>query len=514
MHQIPHESREILSGSVFSRAEFVAKLVKNSIVHDARHVRVFLKPQLAFTVQDDGRGEQEIHKLGLRRFGQTLANLCAVSIVTIKTCGRVLTVEGESRVVEEGNKDDSTPSAGLSVSSTALFYNIPVKRKWALQQKDYDNTVLALWTLATLHPQVEITLVSQTRTQMVISATNSVSDRCQNMLEYYGNVSRAVQLTSGCSDLSITGAIARKSSSRSSKRRIQLLFYNHKQITMKRIQKQLAGYNYVLSVESDASEGLSKEIEVDEMVSEFLDCPGTQLEPSGTQQAQKRKHRGEVESDGSEGSGYNPAGDSAYDSDGLDGSPESSVKLTRFNDFSFVAQLNRKFILILAQMDTPVLVCVDQHAAHERILADNYAKKLAQEAALGTAPSAEIVPLFLSLDVKKALFFKPQLEAWGFEFEGGYVSRVPALAVNMDPRDLDEALTEYMEMLESRAVSQTAVPPFLQTLIAALACRNAIKFGDELTNHECQRLVGDLLRCTLPFQCAHGRPSMVPLALV
>ncbi len=43
------------------------------------------------------------------------------------------------------------------------------------------------------------------------------------------------------------------------------------------------------------------------------------------------------------------------------------------------------------------------------------------------------------------------------------------------------------------------------------ACRSAIMFGDELSLEECTRLVRDLARCAHPFQCAHGRPSIVPL---
>lgn len=39
----------------------------------------------------------------------------------------------------------------------------------------------------------------------------------------------------------------------------------------------------------------------------------------------------------------------------------------------------------------------------------------------------------------------------------------------------------------------------------------AIMFNDVLTNTECQELVSRLAKCVLPFQCAHGRPSMAPL---
>ena len=39
----------------------------------------------------------------------------------------------------------------------------------------------------------------------------------------------------------------------------------------------------------------------------------------------------------------------------------------------------------------------------------------------------------------------------------------------------------------------------------------AIKFGDSLTLRECEALIRDLSRCDLPFQCAHGRPSVMPV---
>ncbi|XP_022251975.1 DNA mismatch repair protein Mlh3-like [Limulus polyphemus] len=39
----------------------------------------------------------------------------------------------------------------------------------------------------------------------------------------------------------------------------------------------------------------------------------------------------------------------------------------------------------------------------------------------------------------------------------------------------------------------------------------AVKFGDELDSTECTHLIKSLAYCKLPFQCAHGRPSLTPL---
>jgi DNA mismatch repair protein MLH3 len=36
-------------------------------------------------------------------------------------------------------------------------------------------------------------------------------------------------------------------------------------------------------------------------------------------------------------------------------------------------------------------------------------------------------------------------------------------------------------------------------------------FNDPLSRVQCEEMVAGLARCAFPFQCAHGRPSVVPL---
>ncbi|KAI1445798.1 hypothetical protein F5Y02DRAFT_385369 [Annulohypoxylon stygium] len=54
-------------------------------------------------------------------------------------------------------------------------------------------------------------------------------------------------------------------------------------------------------------------------------------------------------------------------------------------------------------------------------------------------------------------------------------------------------------------------PDGILEMINSRACRSSIMFNDILSHEECVDLVKRLANCTLPFQCAHGRPSMVPL---
>lgn len=39
-------------------------------------------------------------------------------------------------------------------------------------------------------------------------------------------------------------------------------------------------------------------------------------------------------------------------------------------------------------------------------------------------------------------------------------------------------------------------------------------FNDELTLGQCKQVIQNLGQCVFPFQCAHGRPSIVPLTVV
>lgn len=54
-------------------------------------------------------------------------------------------------------------------------------------------------------------------------------------------------------------------------------------------------------------------------------------------------------------------------------------------------------------------------------------------------------------------------------------------------------------------------PRGLIDMLNSRACRSAIMFNDPLDLAQCEELVATLARCAFPFQCAHGRPSMVPL---
>uniref|UniRef100_A0A8C6WL67 MutL homolog 3 (E. coli) n=1 Tax=Neogobius melanostomus TaxID=47308 RepID=A0A8C6WL67_9GOBI len=76
---------------------------------------------------------------------------------------------------------------------------------------------------------------------------------------------------------------------------------------------------------------------------------------------------------------------------------------------------------------------------------------------------------------------------------------------------VEEYLREQIELLRSAGRLRATMPLTVQKVLASFACHGAIKFNDNLNKDECFSLVASLSACQLPFQCAHGRPSIAPL---
>ena len=55
------------------------------------------------------------------------------------------------------------------------------------------------------------------------------------------------------------------------------------------------------------------------------------------------------------------------------------------------------------------------------------------------------------------------------------------------------------------------IPKAVKRILASRSCKAAIKFGDKLLPDDMKKLLRDLSQCKLPYQCAHGRPTLFPV---
>uniref|UniRef100_A0A3P8XPR2 DNA mismatch repair protein Mlh3 n=1 Tax=Esox lucius TaxID=8010 RepID=A0A3P8XPR2_ESOLU len=209
-----------------------------------------------------------------------------------------------------------------------------------------------------------------------------------------------------------------------------------------------------------------------------------------------------------------------------------------------IHQVDKKFLacLINTQDHEPaacgnLLVLVDQHAAHERVrleklVADSYEDDSEAVGGRLLCSSTVTPPLEVSVTEDELRLLRSCQTFWralGLKMQFSQteplvlVRKVPMCFTEKESNELrrgrqsvikgivGEYLQEQIESLRSTGRVKGTLPLTVHKVLASIACHGAVKFNDRLSKEECCSLVGCLSLCQLPFQCAHGRPSIAPL---
>lgn len=158
------------------------------------------------------------------------------------------------------------------------------------------------------------------------------------------------------------------------------------------------------------------------------------------------------------------------------------------------------------------LYLVDQHAAHERILFEQF---MAEAATLDTMSQHTLTPVTIELSMEAVALIEEHqenLSRLGFVLEpfGGQTVRVravPAILAGGDPEDAVKIVLEDLEV-GARAGQKT-----LEDQIALRVCkRAAVKAGQVLSMSEMQSIIRQLERSHSPHTCPHGRPTLIHIS--
>ena len=225
-----------------------------------------------------------------------------------------------------------------------------------------------------------------------------------------------------------------------------------------------------------------------------------------------------------------------------------------------IAQVDQKFILTKMQTSSshPLgdpassLILIDQHAADERCRVERLLAELFASDTPGRIQTTQLDPIIFEIPATEASLFGRYREffrVWGVNYtvEQGprdvnvfiFVSTLPTLIAERcraEPYLVTDLIRgEIWRREEENGRSRQGLPAGLSDradmgldkrswvdrldgcprgiidLLNSRACRTAIMFNDVLDRDECQSLVRQLADCVFPFQCAHGRPSMIPI---
>lgn len=224
----------------------------------------------------------------------------------------------------------------------------------------------------------------------------------------------------------------------------------------------------------------------------------------------------------------------------LKGNRPIKISKSTLAKLQVIRQVDRKFVLV--QADTPqgkLVLCIDQHAADERVRLEQLEEEMfGHDGSLRRVDIQEHEPpIVLRVNFKEREVlsqYDDLIRSWGFDFEltVSEPESVFCVRTEHEPDDRNRVLLYATPKVEKRAANADDFrefiqvlanagetyqhsqirPPVITRLLHSRACRSAIMFGDHLSLGQCRDLIEDLKNCQLPFQCAHGRPSVVPLA--
>jgi DNA mismatch repair protein MutL len=177
-----------------------------------------------------------------------------------------------------------------------------------------------------------------------------------------------------------------------------------------------------------------------------------------------------------------------------------------------VTQFHRLFIL--TQSATGIII-IDQHAAHERILFEKYSRLLSQKKSNKSFVLKNPVTLDLSLTQSQVLeeyeeiFKKLGYEIEHFHEHAYHIRKVPEFLKDFPHTDL---ISSYIEDLEERG-DVVQITNHEQTMLAFLACKSAIKAGDNLTKEQMKDVLKQLGKSENNSTCPHGRPTRILITM-
>ena len=153
---------------------------------------------------------------------------------------------------------------------------------------------------------------------------------------------------------------------------------------------------------------------------------------------------------------------------------------------------------------------IDQHAAHEKVLYERTVKSLASKEITSQMVSP---PLILTLSMQEAAKleeYQDYFKELGFEIEpfGGReyaVSAVPANLFGLAEKDL------FLELLDSLEYVSGKNTEMILDKIASMSCKAAVKGNQRMSTAEAQALIEELLTLENPYNCPHGRPTIISM---
>ena len=179
--------------------------------------------------------------------------------------------------------------------------------------------------------------------------------------------------------------------------------------------------------------------------------------------------------------------------------------------YHYLGQLQRSYLLF----ENPLgLVVIDQHAAQERVLFEQYLKAFDKRK---VAVQKLLFPLHVDLppsNVQALLAWADFLKTAGFEI-APFTARTVQVhtrphIIRFKEDDLKEFVISLAQVVGDPAKSTDKLK---RNMVATLACKKAVKAHDAISAAEAETLLENMKKCKDGMHCPHGRPCVAQVPL-
>ena len=559
-------ANKIAAGEVVEKcASVVKELVENSIDANSNEIKIDLieAGTKEIKVTDNGIGMERddavlafqrhatsklkteddlyhIETLGFR--GEALASIASVSKVTLKTCknevGTTVEIQG-GKIISVENSDART---GTSISVRELFYNTPARLKHLKSlYTELANITDYINKLALSHPDIRFVL---TNNDNIILNTDGRGNLLKTIKDIYGiNVAKKMlEVSAEDEDYVVSGFISLPEVHKSNKNAM-ITLVNGRIVRNQELNRVIndAYHAYkpdnrypvvVLNIEVDPTLvdvnihptkmdiKFSKMTELCNLIEKMIKekITGRNLIPI-IKELPKKANKEDIQ-------------------ETISLTRQEVVQPNLFEDIEEVIPVNNDLIseeeveykkeehnieplpelYPIGLVHGTYIVCqnelgmylIDEHAAKERINYENFLEKLGKP----TQDKISLLfPITIELSARDYIILKENmniLEENNIEAEEfGINSIIIKAHPTWIPRGFEEkVLNNLIEQVINKQ-KDFKIEKFNEESIKMLSCKMAIKANTDMSREEMENIINDLRKCKNPYNCCHGRPSII-----
>lgn len=198
---------------------------------------------------------------------------------------------------------------------------------------------------------------------------------------------------------------------------------------------------------------------------------------------------------------------------------ENPVQMELFPEKMLTREAQKEHRILGQVFDTYWLVAfqdklfiIDQHAAHEKVKYERFIKHLKEK----EMPSQMLnPPIIMTVNARNQNILQEYRDSFtgiGFEIEdfGGNEIAIRAVPLDLYGCNEKQLFEEILDELAKGAVRGT--PEVINSKIASMACKAAVKGNTVLSMAEAEKLIDELLSLENPYHCPHGRPTIISMS--